>query len=193
MASRQDHLHILRSPTNFQEHGFHAITTPVRFTRDLLLYRENRLRLPKIHQVIAALHAQNDAGDQITLPRGVFLLNRLPFRFTNLLKNDLLGGLGRDSPQFVHFDQGPDLVSHLGFTVILTGFAQRNFGLGITDRLNDRLLGDDGNFPGLRINLNLYVFSLAKPFFCGGLQSGFDGSDHARLVDSLLAPDFVNH
>ena len=74
---------------------------------------KNSLGLAEIDQIIPAFHPENDPVDQVALPRRIFLLHGFPFGFSHLLKNDLLRRLRGDASQFVHLDEGADLIADL--------------------------------------------------------------------------------
>src|SRR6478735_1861664 len=192
MAAGQNDLNVLPGAPNLEDHGLHFLAPAVGFARDLFLYSENRFRLAQIDEVITAFHSENDTVHEIALPRRIFLLDRFPFRFTDLLKDDLLGGLRSDAAQFIHFNQRTNLVSNFSLAVVRAGFFQRNFCFGVAHGFDDDLFRDDGNFPGFRVDLDLDILGLSKPLFGGSLQGGFYGADDFGLVDAFLPADFVD-
>ena len=119
-------------------------------------------------------------------------MNRLPFGLTDLLEDDLLGGLRGNPTQIAHFDNRPDFVADLCLAVELAGFLKGDFGFGIGDRIDDGLLRHDGDLTGLGVDLNLNIFSLPETFLGSHLKSRFDRPYHPALVDALLPTKFID-
>ena len=154
--------------------------------------RQYRLRLAQIHQIIPTFHPENDAVDQISLSRGIFLLNRLPFSLPDLLKYYLLGGLRGNPSQIAHLDDRPNLVADLCLAVELASFLKRDFGFWIGDRINDGLLRHDGDLTGLGVDLDLNILSLPETLLGSHLKGRLNRSNHSALLDALLPAKFIN-
>ena len=136
-------MHVFGRTAHFKQHRFHAVSAAIGLAGYLFPNGQNGLGLSEIDQVIATFHPENDPVDQVTLSRRILLLDRFPFRLSDLLKNDLLRGLCGNSTQFVHLDERADLIADLRPVVEFTSFLQRDLGLRICDRIDDDLFRDD--------------------------------------------------
>ena len=149
MGARKNDLDVFGSFSNLEQVGLNTIATPVGLPRNLLGGRQDSFGLAQIDEIIPSFLPHDDPVDEIALPRGIFLQDGFPFGFSDLLANHLLRRLGRNPSQFIHLDEGSDLIADLRPGIDTAGFGKRDLGFRINDRFDDGAERDDGDLSGL--------------------------------------------
>ena len=89
-----------------KNHCFDSFADSVVFAADLFVSRHNRYYPAQINKNIAFAYSLDGARNNLPFFFGKFLKNQFLFRFPYFLGDNLLGGLSRDSAEFLFFLQG---------------------------------------------------------------------------------------
>ena len=98
--ARQNDLRPAAGAIDFPQIGAHAIAGTQVFLRDHLVARQQRLDAARLDDRVAALHALDDAGDQVLFARQKIAQDLLALGIADFLQDDLLRGLRADAAEF---------------------------------------------------------------------------------------------
>ena len=96
MRPREDDSDLAWLLTDVQHHCPDALVWHVRFARNLLAARQYGLGAPQFHHQPTAFPSGGPAGDDLTFPFDVFLVDATALGLTNPLNHHLFGRLRGD-------------------------------------------------------------------------------------------------
>src|SRR5262245_9558192 len=158
IGSRQYHLRPLGYLQNFDDHGPDALPLLVSFRSRLFAQREQRFGFSDIDDYIGTLESLYNSIHHLADLLRVLAVDILTFGLTNLLENHLLGGLGRNTAQYIHGLGHLHGVIELQAVVNLFRFFERYFQALILHLLDDTLHRKNLDHPGLRIKPRINIF-----------------------------------
>src|ERR1019366_2479267 len=173
-------------------HAADAVAHAVAFQARLLLLGQLGLGLAEVQNVVRPLDALDGAVHEFARAPGVFLVHGFALGFADLLENDLLGGLRRNTAQrfgaFLDADFGTDF----GLGLDAPRLGQRHFVYRVFDRLHRLLDRVELDGAGFRIQLGDVVFGGAV-VFPGGDQHGVpDGVQDDLRIDALFLAQYLD-
>ena len=99
MGSGQQHLRPLGAVLYLDDNRLDAVIDSVFLVGNLLRLRHNRLGLAQVNIHIPVLYPLHQAGNDISLTAGEFLIDDAPLRLTDALHHYLLGSLGGNAAE----------------------------------------------------------------------------------------------
>src|SRR5262249_24126497 len=113
------------------QHHAHALADGERLQPRLLLLRHLGFRLTNVEDHVRTLHALHRSVDELAYAPDVLVVNGVALRFTDFLKDDLLGDLRRDAAQSFRGLQKAHFAADFSVGVDHLGLVQGNLDLRI--------------------------------------------------------------
>ena len=137
IRARNNHLRPFCGFFDFDNDDANAIVRREIFQSRLIALRQLAFRLAEFDDDVAVLEALDDAIDDFADMLVIFGVNTFALRFTDLLKDDLLGHLRRDAAEADGGFQELDLFFHLRVRFDLARFVHGDFAHGVGDFFDD--------------------------------------------------------
>ncbi len=182
----------LRLLGNIIDDYANALTLIPLLTTRLLRPRQNRFKIAKIHNNVAALESLYVAVNQVANLVDVLLIDITANSVTNFLKQDLFGSLGSDATQLFHREREQQGISQLDFiTGELASFINREFSGRVFHRVDNHLRRRQFD-SSLGIPVDLNVLAGLELFFCRRANGFFHCFDYQIALNTLLLAKCFN-
>jgi len=188
-GARQDQLRAARGAVDLQQVGAHAVADPQVLLRDHLVARQHRLDAAGLDDGVAALDAFHRAGDEMLLALEEVVQHLFALGVTDLLQDDLLGGLGADAAEIDRLKLLLDELVELDLGHLLLCLGEGDLRIGVLHCLvrHDLPAAEGLEFSAFLIDGDAHVGLFVDPLLGGGGECRFQGREDDILGDVLLA------
>ena len=149
----------LRASVDALDNCAHTVTRGVVLRPGLVPAREQGLDATRFDDEIPIFEALDGSGHHLAKPLAVLRINVLSFGLADLLKDHLLGRLGRDAAEHIGGLGKLDLHVHLSLVAVEpAGLVQGDLGLWVRDLLHDLPNGEQLDLSSFAVELGPEVF-----------------------------------
>src|SRR5207253_2306743 len=194
VRARERDLRALGGTPHLAHVGAHAVAGIVALARNLLALGQDRLRLADLQDHVALLDPVHDTAQDLTFFADELRIDALALGIADLLKDDLLRGLGGDASQILQGAvlQQFELDAKLGLGVQGLGLSQRDLRLRVGDLLDHLLALIDPEVAGLAVDVDADVVARSQALARRRQQGSLQRLEEDLLVDPLLASELLD-
>ncbi len=169
-----------------------AIADSIAFKARLFLLGKPGFGFAEIEDVIRTFHAFDGAIYQFARAAGIFLEYGFAFGLADLLKDHLLGSLGRDATQGIGILLNADFGADFRGWIDAAGLGESHFMSGIGDGFGNLLYHIKRNGAGLGVHIGDVIFIAAVMFTGGDQHRILNGIEDDLRVDALFFAQYLD-